>query len=135
MGFRRKVFPWKVFRWGNDGGNFSTGISARKGVSGSLFQRKKIDFWQFSTRNRNGILAGCPSPDTFACFKRVRLIERNMNESSGENMISGNMQSVNNNKIVKSNYQVQGKDEEVSDQEQCVLTVRNPSSTPWNPPS
>ena len=71
-------------------------------------------------------------PDTFGCFKRVCIIERNTNESSGENITSKDKQSLNNRKPVRSNFKVQDLDEEVSDQEQGVLTVRNPSSTPWN---
>ena len=71
----------------------------------------------------------------FGCFKRVCIIERNTNECFGETVISKDSQSLNNKKPIKSNYKVQDLEEEVSDQEQGVLAVRNPSSIPWNPPS
>ena len=46
-------------------------------------------------------------PNTFACFKRSCIIERNMNENSGENVSFNDNQSLSSKKIVKSNYQVQ----------------------------
>ena len=38
--------------------------------------------------------------DTFACFKRICIIGRNMNESSGEDVISKDVQSLK----IKKNY-------------------------------
>ena len=41
-------------------------------------------------------------PDTFACFKRICIIERNINENHRENMIPNNNQSLSTKKTVKS---------------------------------
>ena len=73
--------------------------------------------------------------DTFACFKRICIIGRNMNESFGDNVISKDVQSLNIKKTIRSTYKVQGQDEGESDQEICVLADRELNPKPWNPAS
>ena len=73
--------------------------------------------------------------ETFECFKKVCIIERNTNESSTANINTKDVQSFNTKKTVRSNYKVQGQDEGESDQEISVLAVRELSPKPWNPPS
>ena len=63
------------------------------------------------------------------------MLERNTNESSGANLKPKDVQSPNSKKTVRSNYKVQGQDNEESDQETSALAVREPSPKPWNPSS
>ena len=61
--------------------------------------------------------------ETFGCFKRVSIIERNTNESSRANLNTKDAQSFNTKKTGRSNYKVQGQNEEESDEETSVLAV------------
>ena len=49
--------------------------------------------------------------ETFECFKKVCITERNTNENSAANINTKDMQSFNTKKTVRSNYKVQGQDE------------------------
>ena len=73
--------------------------------------------------------------ETFGCFKPVCIIERNTNESSGDNTSTKDVQSFNTKKTGRSNYKMQGLVKEESDQETSVLAVEESNPKPWNPPS
>ena len=72
-------------------------------------------------------------PHNFACFKKIYVIKRNMNENPGKNLDSNDNQVVSSKKTIKSNYQIQIQNEEIPDQEECIHTVKNTDPTPWNP--
>ena len=54
--------------------------------------------------------------ETFSCFKSVCILERNTNKSSRDNSNAREVQSSNTKKVGRSNYTVQGQEEEESDQ-------------------
>ena len=67
--------------------------------------------------------------ETFGCFKRVCIIERNTNESTGANLNAKYVQSSNTRETVRSIYKVQCQNKESSenDQEASVLAARESS--------
>ena len=70
--------------------------------------------------------------DTFACFKKICIIERNTNEYHGENSSTANSQVLNNKRMVNSSHQVKDQNKEVLDQEQGMLAVKTTNPTLWN---
>ena len=75
-------------------------------------------------------------PNTLACFKKVCLIERNINENYRENSNFSNGAASNNKKALSSNHLMSDLDEEVPVQELRVMTVKTSNTTPrpnWNP--
>ena len=75
--------------------------------------------------------------ETFNCFKRVCIIERNTNECSGSNPSPKEVQPSPVKKTVRSNYKVQHPEEEDSENEQetTVHAVSEANPKPWNPPA
>ena len=75
--------------------------------------------------------------ETFNGFKKVCIVERNTNGSSGSIPNLKDVQSSTINKTVRSTYKVQrqDKDDSENDQETSVLAVRErePNPYPWNP--
>ena len=75
--------------------------------------------------------------ETFNCFKRVCIIERNTNECSQSNPSPKEAQPTTVNKTVRSNYKVQRPEEEDSENEQeaTVHAASELNPKPWNPPA
>ena len=75
--------------------------------------------------------------ETFNCFKRVCIIERNRNECSWSNPNPKEVQSTTVKKTVRSNYEMQWPEEEDSESEQeiTVHAASEQNPKPWNPPA
>ena len=70
--------------------------------------------------------------ETFNCFKRVCIIERNTNECSWSNPSPKEVQPSTVKKTVRSNYKVQHPEKE---QETPVHAASEVNPKPWNPPA
>ena len=71
--------------------------------------------------------------ESFDCFGKDCIIERNTNEGSGANINTKDVQSFYTKKTVRSNCKVQGRDQGESDKEISVFAVGELSPKPWNP--
>ena len=75
--------------------------------------------------------------ETFNCFRRVCIIERNTNESSRSGPNPKEEQNAAVKKVMKSNYKVQQQegDSSGSETESTMYTMAGHNTNPWNPPS
>ena len=75
--------------------------------------------------------------ETFNCFKRVCIIERNTNESSRSDPSPKEVQNAAVKKVIKSNYRVQQQegDSSGSETESAVYATAGTNPKPWNSPS
>ena len=74
--------------------------------------------------------------ETFNCFKKVCIIERNTNESSRSDPNPKEVQNAAVKKVIQSTYKVQQQegDSSGSETEPIIYAMAGPSSKPWNPP-
>ena len=74
--------------------------------------------------------------DTFNCFKRVCIIERNKNESSRSDPVPKEVQNTAVKKVTKSTYKVlqQEGDSSGTETETTIHAISGPVPKPWNPP-
>ena len=75
--------------------------------------------------------------ETFNCFKKICVIERNTNEFSRTDPNSKEVQVTAVKKAVKSTYKVQQQEEESSgsETEPTVYAMAGSNPEPWNPPA
>ena len=74
--------------------------------------------------------------ETFNCFKRVCVIERNTSEGSRSDPAPKEVQSVGIKKIIKSTHKAVLQEDESSgsDNEATIHAMTGPAPKPWNPP-
>ena len=73
--------------------------------------------------------------ETFNCFKRVCIIERNMNESSRYDPVPKKVQNIAVKKVTKSTYKVQQQEGDSSgnESEPTIHAMSGIAPKPWNP--
>ena len=74
--------------------------------------------------------------ETFNCFKRVCVIERNTNEGSRSDPTLKEVQNISVKNIMKSTHKISQQEDDSSGSEKKATAhaMSGPASKPWNPP-
>ena len=102
-----------------------------------LLPTSEHDLWVREMRLAGLDLKNPVGMETFNCFKKVCIIERNTNESSQSDPTSKEAILTGIKKIGKSSHKVQLQEAEnsASDTEASSHVVAGPPTKPWNPPA